>query len=357
MEYSARWQGIAVRVRHHLRDSWLAIRTILLRLLPRGVHQEIVHGNVQRILVIRLDRLGDVVLTSAIMPELCKLFPQAKIDYWIREPFVPLFEQSSGFSVCSDRPLDDYDLVIDPLLDYSLENAKRAASFNATWSLGFDVAGRGRYFTMPIQPPESGELFLKSVSRLLVPLGFEGEVAPPKLEVTALERRNARELTGFDGPFVLVHPGAFYPSQRWPEGHMAQAIDMLIRQGRDVAVVGASSDQAVLEAIHCSLHTSGNVCFLCGESLRMVMALMAEASLVLCNNSGPLHLATALGIATVSTLGPTNPHIWWPAGEKQSVLVAENCIHCERSDCSRRCLERIKPELVVDHIDKLLEST
>ncbi len=344
-----------MEIRHHLRGPWLALRAMLLRMLPGALHVEIEHEKVRRILVIRLDRLGDVILTSAIMPELCRLFPQAKIDYWVRQPFVPLFEQSAGFSVCGDRPTSDYDLVIDPLLDYPLESAKRAASFDATWSLGFDVAGRGRYFTMPVQPPEGDELFLQSVSRLLAPLGFEGEITMPELEVTALERANAGELTGFDGSYVLVHPGAFYPSQRWPEGHMAQAIDTLTEQGKDIVIVGADSDRTTLEAIYHSLKTPENVCFLCGASLRMVMALLAEASLVLCNNSGPLHLATALKVPTVSTLGPTNPRIWWPAGEKQSVLVADNCRHCERSDCTRQCLENIKPEVVVDHIDRLLE--
>ena len=333
----------------------MAIRTILLRLLPQGVHQEIVHGNVQRILVIRLDRLGDVVLTSAIIPELNRLFPHAKIDYWVREQFVQLFEQSSGFSVCSGRPVATYDLVIDPMLDYPLESAKRAASFNAKWTLGFDVAGKGRYFSMPVKPPEKSELFLKSIARLLKPLGFIGDVAAPSLNVSALERGDARELIGLDGAYTLVHPGAFYPTQRWPEAHMAQVIDMLTRQGRGVVVVGTDSDRTVMEKIRRLLDDPDDVCFLCGESLRMVMAVMAEAAVVLCNNSGPLHLATALKVPTVSTLGPTNPHIWWPVGENQSVIVAENCIHCERSDCTRRCLEHIKPELVVDHIDKLLE--
>ncbi|MDT8375490.1 MAG: glycosyltransferase family 9 protein [Mariprofundaceae bacterium] len=343
-------------IRHHLRNPWLALRSMLLRLLPGAPHAEMVHGEVRRILVIRLDRLGDVVLTSAIMPELGRLFPEAKIDYWVRKPFVPLFEQSSGFSVCSERPPDAYDLVIDPLLDYPLQSAKRAASFGAPWSLGFDVAGRGRYFTMPVKPPEGGELFLKSMARLLAPLGFDGEVAAPVLEVSAPERDNAIALTGFDGGYILVHPGAFYPSQRWPAAHMAQAIDMLTQQGRNVVVAGADSDRTTLEEIHRSLQRPEDVFFSCGEPLRMVMALMAEASVVLCNNSGPLHLATALKVPTVSTLGPTNPHVWWPAGEKQAVLVAENCSHCERSDCTRQCLAQIRPAVVVDRIDRLLES-
>jgi len=347
---------VRVNIKQSLRAAWLQCRPLLLAMKPQHPVPDMVKERVRRVLVIRQDRMGDVILTSALMQPLKQLFPEAELSYWIREPLLPLFEQCEGFSVVSGRPQGDFDLVIDPLLDYPLRGAKLAASFATPWSLGFDVAGRGRYFTMPVQPPGGDEPFLKSIARLLTTLGFEGEVTAPRLEVTALERGNAREVTGFDGPYVLIHPGAFYPSQRWPEKHMAKMIDMLSRQGLNVAVIGSDSDQAILEDIRRRLHAPEDVCFLCGEPLRMVMALMAEAAVVLCNNSGPLHLATALGVATVSTLGPTNPKIWWPVGEKQSVLVAPGCDHCERAGCRRGCLERIGPEEVVDKMNRLLES-
>jgi len=300
--------------------------------------------------------MGDVILTSALLPVLSRLFPQATIDYWVREPFVDLFEQSSGFTALSERPSGPYDLVIDPLLDYPLHSAKEAASFDATWSIGFDVAGRGRWFTHPVAPPKTDEHFLKSLGRLLVPLGFENDVPPPALEVTALERGNAREMTGFDGAYILIHPGAFYASQRWPVAHVAHLVEMLEEQGHDVVVIGGTGDEAVLDEIHHCLPRFDRACFLCGLPLRTVMALMAEASVVLCNNSGPLHLASAFDVPTVSTLGPTNPEIWWPSGTRQRVVEAPDCSHCERGDCKRGCLARIAPEQALEEIRSLLKG-
>jgi len=347
---------ITLNIKPTLRTVWLMCRSLLLNLRPTPRAPKIMMKQVKRILLIRQDRLGDVVLTSALIPKLQQMFPEAEIVYWIRQPFVSLFEESGAFSAVSTRPEGGFDLVIDPVLDYPLKSAKQAASFNAVYSLGFDVAGRGRYFTYPINPPESDELFMKSLVRLLEPLAHFDELAPAHLEVTALERAGAREIAGFEGEYVLVHPGAFYSSQRWPEKHVAMAVDMLVAQGLDVVVIGADADRGVLEEIRCQQNSPEDVRYLCGESLRIVMALMAEASLVLCNNSGPLHLVTALGVPTVSTLGPTNPKIWWPVGEHQHVLVAPDCDHCEVAQCSRNCLERIRPDEVVEKINQLLRS-
>jgi ADP-heptose:LPS heptosyltransferase len=333
---------------------WLKWRSFLLARMPSGVASEIEANRIQRILVIRQDRMGDVILTSAMLPELRRLFPQAEIIYWIREPFLPLFDQPEGFSVTVSKPDGVFDLVIDPVLDYPLAGAKLAASFETIWTVGFDVAGRGRYFTHPVPPPNGDEPFLVSLGRLFVPFGVSDEMPAPSLSVTALERGNAREISGVTGEYVLVHPGAFYPSQRWPEAHVAAMIDRLTSLKIDVVVVGAASEQAILEDVRRRLQVPECVSFLCGEPLRMVMALMAEAAVVVCNNSGPLHLATALGVPTVSVLGPTNPKVWWPVGEKQTVLVAPGCDHCESGDCRRRCLEKITPDAVIEQIVKLV---
>lgn len=338
-----------------LRRLWLTLRGSLLTMVrPTMPALEVVHAEVRRILVIRQDRLGDVVLTSAMMPALRQMFPDAEIVYWIREPFLPLFEQEGDFAVTAERPQQPFDLVIDPLLDYPLAGARLAASFRARWSAGFDVAGRGAWFSVPVAPAADDEPFLVSLARLLRPLGWQGDLLPPQLSMTQEERHAARRLTG-DEPYILIHPGAFYASQRWPAGHVAALADEIVRSGQHVVMAGSNGDADVLDDVLHQSETKTAV-VVRGVPLRMVMALIAEAAVVVCNNSGPLHLAGALGVPTVSTLGPTNPAIWWPVGDSQRVLEAPDCGHCQQGDCNRGCLARITPEQVLGEINSLLEE-
>jgi len=68
--------------------------------------------------------------------------------------------------------------------------------------------------------------------------------------------------------------------------------------------------------------------------LRGVMAALNRCNLLLCNNSGPLHVASALGVPTVSTMGPTIPHLWWPIGGIHTVLRKDlPCSPCQRGRC------------------------
>lgn len=337
-----------------LRRLWLAVRGRLLAMWITAPAPDLVREDVRRVLVIRQDRLGDVVLTAAIMPPLKQLFPAAEIVYWIREPFLPLFEHTDGFSATAQRPQGVFDLVIDPVLDYPLASARLAASFKARWCVGFGVDGRGSWFSMPVVPPTGDEPFLASMARLLRPLGWQESVAAPQFPVTDNERHKARQLVG-DGRYVLIHPGAYYASQRWPAEHVAALVDAFVRSGIHVVLVGGRADADVLDDVLSRSETKTAI-VVQGSPLRMLMALMAEAAVVVCNNSGPLHLATALRVPTVSTLGPTNPKIWWPAGGRQRVLEAPGCDHCQRGDCERGCLARIAPEQVLAAVDTLLEE-
>jgi len=344
-------------VRSKLRQLWLGVRGWVLHLLPKPVSVPLQADRIHRILLIRLDRLGDVVLTSALLKPLHQLFPHAQVDIWVKPAFAPLFKAHPYLrQVHTVRPDADYDLVIDPVLDDPLEGARRAASFAAPWTMGFDVAGRGRWFNLCLPPPAKDEPFLHSLLRLLRMLGYAGEIEPPRLAVSDKERRQARGLLGHGKPLALLHPGAHYPSQRWPAAHFAQLSDMLTNGGCHVAVIGAAGDRPVVDAIRSQVRGKKHFAVIRDQPLRIMMALMAEAAVVVANNSGPLHLAGALGVPTVSTLGPTNPVIWWPVGEKQTVLQDSGCCHCGRGVCPRHCLERIRPETMLTAVRTLLQG-
>ena len=78
-------------------------------------------------------------------------------------------------------------------------------------------------------------------------------------------------------------------------------------------------------------------------SMLQLMGLIKRCSLLICNNSGILHLATALNVPTVSTMGPTDSAMWWPHGDNNIVLMKDiSCLGCKKAFCStHECMELI----------------
>ena len=90
--------------------------------------------------------------------------------------------------------------------------------------------------------------------------------------------------------------------------------------------------------------------------VRNLLALIQHCRLLVCNNSGPLHLATALGTPTVSLMGPTLPDRWWPRGEGHLVIRKDlPCMPCNEGFCRIKtldCMNQITVEEVLDAVGK-----
>ena len=92
------------------------------------------------------------------------------------------------------------------------------------------------------------------------------------------------------------------------------------------------------------------------EPLKNLVALIDKCNLLICNNSGPLHIATAVGTPTVSTMGPTNSIRWWPYGDK-NIVIRKNlsCIGCNRGVCNNhKCMELIAVNEVMEAVNTIL---
>jgi ADP-heptose:LPS heptosyltransferase len=88
---------------------------------------------------------------------------------------------------------------------------------------------------------------------------------------------------------------------------------------------------------------------------------MSQLHLMVCNNSGPLHLAAAMQVPTVSFMGPTNAQRWWPVGPMHRVLRIEDlqCLGCEEGVCPKgnlECLRRINVRMAVEAVKGLLND-
>lgn len=178
-------------------------------------------------------------------------------------------------------------------------------------------------------------------------------------EVETLSMRQKLAAAGVDchRPMLVVHPGATAASRRYPPERFGQAADAVAAaSGCQVVFTGGRDEAALVEA--CRAGMAGPSASLAGElTLGELAALIADADVLLCNNSGPAHMAAAVGTPVVVLYALTNPqHTPWRV---PCVVLNEDvpCRNCLKSVCPERhhaCLMKVPVEAVADATLRLM---
>jgi ADP-heptose:LPS heptosyltransferase len=111
---------------------------------------------------------------------------------------------------------------------------------------------------------------------------------------------------------VVVHPGAAYPSRRWPPDRFSTVARALSRAGHEVVVTGGPDEVALAEGVAVDAGLPGAAVLAGRTDLLQLAAQVAAAALVVCGDTGVAHLATAFGTPSVLLFGPVSPTLWGP---------------------------------------------
>lgn len=156
--------------------------------------------------------------------------------------------------------------------------------------------------------------------------------------------------------WIVIHPGATAPSRRYPIESFAQVADALVRDGFDVIITGDAAETSLVARMR---ECMGESCISLVGSLTLgqMGALIERTPLLLTNNTGPVHLAAALGTPVVDLYALTNPqHQPWNVPHR--VLFEDvACKYCFKSICPQsdhRCLAGVSPESIVQAVHSLL---
>jgi heptosyltransferase II len=327
--------------------------------------------DIKNILVIRLDRIGDMVMTTPVFRALKEKRPDARItvltnpvnkNVVINNPFIDCIlvydrenknkSLSSRLSFFKDVRKMGFDLVVDPYLDYELNTAIITRFVGSRYRLGFEFAGRGifyniRYHSNVFPVSADKKHMIDYYLNLVTCLGVETKKRQPEVFLSSEEREKAsglleKEGVNPDNRIIGIHPGGNYESQRWPVERFAAISDYLIDSyGMKVIIFGGRDERHLISEFR---DYAVKVPIVLDKlNLREFMSVLSNCSLFLCNNSGPLHIATALNIPTVSTMGPTVPFHWWPCGKNHTVLRKDlDCSPCKKGICeTHECMELI----------------
>jgi ADP-heptose:LPS heptosyltransferase len=172
--------------------------------------------------------------------------------------------------------------------------------------------------------------------------------------VPAVARERVAALN-LPSPLVVVHPGASAASRRYPPESYARALELL---GCEVVFTGDAGERDLVDGIRAILDVRSRS--LAGElSLADLGALIQAADLLICNNTGPAHIAAAVGTAVVDLYALTNPqHTPW---QVQSRVLFHDvpCRNCYKSVCptgGHECLRGVAPERVAAAARELLAA-
>lgn len=187
--------------------------------------------------------------------------------------------------------------------------------------------------------------------------GATPPVSEPTLHVPAAAAAAARRHFALPERWIALCPGAEYgPAKQWPVAHYAALAQLAQRAGYAVAVLGTARDATAAREI---VDAAPGVIDLCGATkLDEAIALLAASSGVVSNDSGLMHVASALGRPTVGIYGSTDPRHTPPAAHRSTTLwLRLDCSPCFARTCPLghlRCLQGIAPQAVWSALAALL---
>ncbi len=339
----------------------------------------------EKVLVRATNWVGDLVMATPALAGIRKSYPEAEITALVRPPLDLLL---------LGNPAVDHVLLLDRKGKHSgprglasavmeirkqkfktailLQNAFEAALItflaNIPERMGYQTDGRGILLTKGVKV--SGETKKKHqvfyYLDLLEKLGLKTAGHYPKLYLSKDEINSARELLNSldikkEDTVVGINPGAQYGvAKKWHPERFGQVADKLAKQtGAKIIIFGGPAELDTANAVQASIR--GGAVNLAGRTdLRGLMALIKTCSLFITNDTGPMHIASALDVPTLAIFGSTDPVATGPLNKKSAVVREPvTCSPCFKRTCPHKhynCLERVSAAKVLKTAEEMLSK-
>jgi heptosyltransferase-1 len=315
-------------------------------------------SKINKILVISLTNIGDVILTFPVIDLLKKNFPSAKLSVVIGPKAKPLLQGNPYLDKVyifnkHQAPLkslawifelrkEKFDLVIDlrntavPLLiSPRYRTSYRAGKTNNVHMRVKHLDRLNAVYPFGTQTNVRYSLFISDDHKTYVDKIIEEEIGPGQR-------------------YVVVAPGAADQAKRWTEAGFADVCDQLVKTGMKIVFVGDEGDRKTARQIE-GLMTAPRVLNLCGQAgLPHLAELFKHCSFALLNDSAPMHLASYLDVPVLALFGPTDPLKYGPWSFRSAFLRKNgSCPLCARLKNALRhtCMESITSRDVLSALE------
>ena len=344
------------------------------------------------ILIVKLSAIGDVIHTLPALHAIRDHFPKAHITWLVEEEAAALVQGHAALdrvliskrkawikTLFSRKGADTlrqayqfvrqlrqtyYDIILDfqGLLKsgvlIGLARGKRKIGFDR----GMEHAEESHLFLNERIPPVDMEIHALTRYMMLLEasLGITTEDIVFDLPVSPADRVAARNLLGnsrenLNGPVIMVHPVAKWETKLWDNQKFSRLCDTLIQKYHaQVVITGGQSDVVPIQKIQTGMKK--RVLNLAGKTSLMTLAALFEmADCVISTDTGPMHLAVAVGAPVVAIFGPTASWRTGPFGTNHHVIRADlECSPCFKRQCQHvECMAHISVESVLEGVEKI----
>lgn len=322
----------------------------------------------QNILIRTTNWVGDAVMSLPALRALREACPSAKLtilarpwvaDLYGREPFCDELIPWRGYRWETIQQIRGRGFDCAILLQNAFGAAATVRMAGIPRRVGYNRDGRGWLLTDAIAVPQPGEI-PPHESYYYLELLRRARIIDAPLPVEPLIRLSSRGTV--TEARVGVSPGAAYgPAKRWlPERFAEAAVEVARETSSEVIVLGTASEHAVCEQVAAAVRASGIAATnLAGAtSLSAFIDEVAKCRVMLTNDSGSMHIASALGVPTVVVFGATNPITTGPTGPLSRVVREPvECSPCLKRECpiDHRCMTRVSAGRVAETALELLK--
>ena len=342
----------------------------------------------KRYLIVKPSSLGDILHAMPAVSALAKACPDAAVDWVVKPafadlpPYLPCVRRVILFHdrelrkplpflpaflrLCADLRREPYDAVID------LQGLVRSAVIGRLSGCALRAGPEtprerpaSKFYTRHLKGHEQPGHAVEINNALMKDfLGRDDLDFSMTLPVNEPNAKRAREVVAaafgraVPDRFAVVAPGARWATKKWPSDFFSAVISSLARRDPDLKFLLAGTRDEAEDANAILAKCQGlPVASACGTtSVGELLETIRLSSLMICNDSGPMHIAAALGVPVAAMFGPTDPALTGPYCEKKSVFIPEiACNRCFLRYCKNsRCHASVDPETVAAASFKLL---
>ncbi|OPX29277.1 MAG: lipopolysaccharide heptosyltransferase II [Candidatus Omnitrophica bacterium 4484_171] len=336
-----------------------------------------------RILIVRTDRMGDVVLSTPVIRNIREAYPDSHIAFMCRpytreilegNPYLDevivydkygkhrSFLSSLCFSFLLRKKRFDLALILHPTNRAHMITFFAGIRVRAGWNrkMGF-LLTRKLPHTKQLGQKHEMEYTLDLLKLIDVPVKYKDMFFPLKDESISYVKSVFSEYGVSDSDkIVVIHPSASCASKRWPQDYFIKLIKFIKDNFKSKIIIISAKDQA--QYADKIINESAGLIDMRGKLiLSRLGALLREADIFISNDSGPVHIAAALGTPVISIFGRNDrglsPKRWRPLGDKAFFMHKDvGCNPCLAHNCTKGflCLKAVKPDEVFSLVKKII---
>ena len=347
-------------------------------------------STLSNILLVRTDRIGDVVLSLPCAAFLKRALPGARVTFLAREYTAPLVRLSPDVdAVVSDDPADTARALAAKLRDGRFDAAvllhPTARLARALWLARVPVRAGTAYrlysfllnrrvrqhrkYGLRHELEHNLDLIARGLGLEYPSMNGERMAFPPRIDIPDALVASASARVGIPDrePYIVVHPGSGGSAMDWPLERFAELTDRILDTEAGIpntgVVVTLGPGEEQLKG-RLQQHLKSTPIWASGLTLPELAAVLSRAALVVANSTGPLHIAAAAGTRVIGLycpVAPCHPRRWGPYGPGHAVIMPDpdrTCRGCRGARCPQYdCMRSIPAARALEQVHKMLATT